>query len=237
MSHNAQIYEENKKEFKKKYQKSHPQVYDYCATWFDGPWCNWQIFRNRPGQANSNSNIESFNNVIKLDLNRKRLPMKAAILAIFEQIVYYSTEDKIFEKIPKFNRHTRELADSLIKSNFKQIRKDRIIFTNTFNGKKSKYTLTINDSKYLNNCSCECKYFVKHAVCMHLVAYSNLFNIDLFDSRYSKPLKNINFVKKNKRGAKKGGREKYGKALDKEADVVKNNVVKKTKILSKKKTK
>ena len=141
--------------------------------------------------------------------------MKAAIQAIFEQIIYYSTEYHEFEKVPKFNRKTRELADCLIKSNFKQIRKDRIVFTNTFEGKKSKYTITINDSNYLNKCSCECKYFVKHAVCMHLVAYSNLFNCDLFESRYSKPLKNVNFVKKNKRGPKKGGKEKYGKALDK----------------------
>ena len=55
---------------------------------------------------------------------------------------------------------------------------------------------------------------------MHLVAYSNLFNIDLFDCRYSKPLKKINSVKKNKRGPKKGGREKYGKALDKADEIV-----------------
>ena len=26
---------------------------------------NWQIYHNKPGQANTNSNIESFNNVIK----------------------------------------------------------------------------------------------------------------------------------------------------------------------------
>ena len=49
---------------------------------------------------------------------------------------------------------------------------------------------------------------------MHLEAYSNFFTLDLFGDKYSKPLKMINFVKKNKRGAK-NGREKYGKALDK----------------------
>ena len=54
--------------------------------------------------------------------------------------------------------------------------------TTYFKGANS-FKSTINDSTYLNNCSCECKYFVKHAVSMHLVAYSNFSNIDLFDSR------------------------------------------------------
>ena len=107
MSHNAQIYEENKKEFKKKYQKSHPQVYDYCATWFDGPWCNWQIFRNRPGQANSNSKIESFNNVLKRDyFERRKVPMRTAISKIFECIVYYSTEQSEFKTTPNVKTKT-----------------------------------------------------------------------------------------------------------------------------------
>jgi hypothetical protein len=88
MSHNLENFEENKKIFKNKYQKEYPEVYDYCATWLEGDWSNWQIYCNKPGQANSNSNIESFNNVIKIDMSRKKLTMKAAITAIFEQIVY-----------------------------------------------------------------------------------------------------------------------------------------------------
>ena len=50
---------------------------------------------------------------------------------------------------------------------------------------------------------------------MHLVAYSNLFECYLFGTRFSKPLKKLNFVKKLKRGAPKGGRPEYGKALTK----------------------
>ena len=214
MSINEKEYEENKKEFKKKYQKTHKEVYDYCAGWFSGVWSKWQIFRNRPGQANTNSNIESFNNAIKRDFNRKRVPMKQCLDELFEQIIYYSTEYPDFAKNPKFNRRTRELADQIAKKCFKVIRKDRIVYTNTSEGKTSKYNLTTNDNRYLNDCSCECSYFVKHAVCMHLVAYSNFFTLDLFVDKYSKPLKMINFVKTNKRCAKKGS-EKYGKALDK----------------------
>ena len=166
MSHNKDNYENNKKEFRKKWRKLNVDVYDYCSTWFEGDWCTWQIFRNKPGQANTNSNIESFNNTIKLDLSRKRLPMKAAINAIFEQIVYYSTEYEPFATIPKYNHQTRELADCLIKSNFRVIRPNKKIgYTGSFRGKESKYTLTLNDDNFVNRCNCTCKYFLKHASC------------------------------------------------------------------------
>ena len=119
-------------------EKINVDVYDYCLTWFEGEWSTWQIFRNKPGQANTNSNIESFNNTIKLDLSRKRLPMKAAIKAIFEQIVYYSTEYEPFAKIPKYNQKTRELADCLTKSNFRVVRPNKkIVYTGSFKGKES----------------------------------------------------------------------------------------------------
>ena len=45
---------------------------------------------------------------------------------------------------------------------------------------------------------------------MHLVAFCNLNNMELSGSRYNKPIKNDNFVFKEKRG-----RRKYGKALNK----------------------
>jgi hypothetical protein len=210
MSTSAEEYKENKKKFKKKYETQHKGVYDYCLTWFEGNWSNWQIFRNKPGQANTNSNIESFNNVIKVDLSRKRLPMKASINAIFEQIVYYSTEYSEFATIPKYNQTTKELADCLKAKNFKKFKNNRVIYEGVYEGKKSKYTLTFKDDQFVNNCSCECRYFLKHAVCMHLVAFCNLNNMELFGSRYNKPIKNDNFVFKEKRG-----RRKYGKALNK----------------------
>jgi hypothetical protein len=84
--------------------------------------------------------------------------MKAAIKAIFEQIVYYSTEYEPFAKIPKYNQKTRELADCLTKSNFRVVRPNKkIVYTGSFKGKESKYTLTLNDDNYLNRCNCSCK--------------------------------------------------------------------------------
>ena len=60
-------------------------------------------------------------------------------------------------------------------------------------------------------CYCSCKSFVKDAVCLHLVAISCLFNIDLFKGDYAnEPEK---FVQKTKKGKK---RTKYGHALDKD---------------------
>ena len=97
---------------------------------------------------------------------------------------------------------------------FQEIQKQSSI-EGVFEGKKSKYTLTFKDDEFVNNCSCECRYFLKHAVCMHLVTFCNLNNMELFGSRYNKPIKNNNFVFKAKRG-RKSGRTKYGKALDKD---------------------
>ncbi len=54
-------------------------------------------------------------------------------------------------------------------------------------------------------CSCTCKYFIKSAVCAHLVAYSNLNDLNLFGKAYSKPVKPLveKFISRNKKGAKK----------------------------------
>ena len=55
MSHNEATFKKNVLEFKKKYSKSHKAMYEYCATWFEGPWSNWQIYHSKPGLANTNS--------------------------------------------------------------------------------------------------------------------------------------------------------------------------------------
>ena len=140
------------------------------------------------------------------------MPMKTAISKIFEQIVYYSTSGPEFDLMPKYNNKTKELAFSLEKNNFKAIRRNQIIYK----GKQNKYKLFLNDERYHNRCSCECAYFIKHAVCMHLVGYSNLYNLNLFDIRYSKPIKPTNFVHKTKKGRKPGRPKLPGKALIKD---------------------
>ena len=56
--------------------------------------------------------------------------------------------------------------------------------------------------------------FFKACRVLHLVAFSNFNNMDLFGSRYTRPEKKTNFVIKKKRG-RTTGNEKYGKALNK----------------------
>ena len=72
--------------------------------------------------------------------------------------------------------------------------------------------------KYHNKYFCECPYFLKHAVCKHLVAYSNLYGLKLFDEKYFKLDKpsDKKFVTKNKKGPKTGRRKLAGKWGEKE---------------------
>ena len=84
-----------------------------------------------------------------------------------------------------------------------------------FSFKISKYKLTFEDKRYHNLCSCSCKYFLKHAICMHLVGYSNINGLNLFGDKYSKPDTRINFVHKTKKG-RKPGRKLAEKALVRE---------------------
>ena len=84
------------------------------------------------------------------------------------------------------------------------MRKDKVCC----NGRDSKHILLLNDKSALFKCSCSCKYFVKSAVCAHLVAYSSLNDLNLFDKRYYKE-KPKKFKSLTKRGRKKGGRPKH----------------------------
>ncbi len=61
------------------------------VPWFDGIWSNWMIHCSKPGLANTNLNIESFNNVLKRDyFERRKVLMRTALNKLFECITYYS---------------------------------------------------------------------------------------------------------------------------------------------------
>ena len=127
--------------------------------------------------------------------------MPSAIQKLMKIIVYYSTEFPEFESKPKYDKKTKEIANLYTRVNFKVIKSNKIRCT----GKNSSYILILNDKNSDTLCSCTCKYFIKSAVCAHLVAYSNLNDLNLFGKAYSKPIKPIleKFICKNKRGAKK----------------------------------
>jgi hypothetical protein len=207
MSHNEEAFKKNILDFKNKYSKTHKAMYEYCATWFDGMWSNWQIYHSQPGLANTNSNIESFNRTIKRFTNRRKLGMKASCEKLFELITYYSTEYYEFEEKPKYDKKIRDVAAFYTKNCFTVVRKDKICCQ----GRDSKHIILLNDKSSFFKCSCTCKYFVKSAVCAHLVAYSSLNYLNLFDKRYYKE-KPKKFKPLTKRGRKKAGRPKKAEA-------------------------
>ena len=204
----------NKLSFSKKYSKKEPSMYDYCTSWFNGEWSNWMIFCSKPGLANTNSNIESFNNVLKRDyFERRKVPMRTAISKIFECIVFYSTEFSEFKTRPEVKQKTLKLALGYTKANFKSaISNKNLIEYNGIMG--SKYKLTFNNTKiYQLGFGCTCSFFVKSAICSHLVAYDMIAGLKLFNIR-AKP---ETFVTKNKKGRKSNAiKNKIGKALEKD---------------------
>jgi hypothetical protein len=220
MSHNQADFNQNVVKFREKYKKNYRGCYEYCKTWFTGKWSNWQIYHNLPGQANTNSNIESFNNIIKKKFTlRTKLNMKAALKAIEKLIVYYSTEPEDFQTYPRFDSKIKETADKFSKANFKKITPTQYHYHSLVT--ETKFKLTINDPLCHAKCSCECKDFIKKGVCCHLVGLSSTHNLELYFGKYADAPKFVKdkFVCKTKKGRKRG-KPLYGKALEgKEDDV------------------
>jgi hypothetical protein len=197
MSIDEEEYEEMKLEFKKFYSKKFPDMYEYInAQWFSSDFNKWQIFRNNPGFANTNSNIESFNNVIKRDFTgRRKLSVKVALDKINDMIEYYSTNYLEFQFKPAFDRKMLSNAKKLSDSNFKKIKSDKI----SYKGSKNNHVIKLNDRECFKNYSCNCRTFLKSGVCTHLLGYSIINNLNIYDE--NEILKrNDNFVQRNKRG-------------------------------------
>lgn len=133
-------FKEKLKSFKTKYQINYPELYDYInEQWFENVFNKWQIYQNEPGYANSNSNVESFNNVIKRDFtSRRRLSIKAALEKIGQVIVYNSTKGPQFETRPKFDNKIKSIAEKFSNSNYKVIRKNKLI---SYIGKNNKFQI------------------------------------------------------------------------------------------------
>ena len=66
-----------------------------------------------------------------------------------------------------------------------------------YRGKTNIFEINLKDS------SCKCQDFVKDAVCFHMIAYSNLYDLDIFESCYSTKPKNFAIQPKRGRPKKK----------------------------------
>ena len=52
-------------------------------------------------------------------------------------------------------------------------------------GVNNKFKLQLNNKSCFNNCSCNYESFIKEAVCMHLLGYSTIHDLDLCGEAYS----------------------------------------------------
>ena len=68
-----------------------------------------------------------------------------------------------------------------------------------YSGVKNVHDIRTDDKRCYKLCSCNCSGFVKWALCPHIVAYSNTFQLDIFGKEYRKAAA---FVSKIKKGAK-----------------------------------
>ena len=204
MSMNEQEYQSLLVEFKRKYSSAHKAMYDYIiAEWVDrnDHRCNWQIFRNSVGLANTNSPIESFNKTLKEQFfERVIISLGAAIDKLDDIISYYSNnKERKFTRQPKFVKYYHELALTLTKNNFR-VRSDPTKVKYTC--EKNTYLIDLNDNSNYRNWSCSCKYFLKDGICMHLIGYSWLTDNHIF-VKYPNPYTPKNFAINTKRGRQK----------------------------------
>ena len=88
---------------------------EYFQTqWLVAPFNRWQIFRNLPGYANTNSNIESFNATVKRDIiERIKISVSGTFLKMKALIIFYSTTNaKPFATMPAFYKKLKKIAEN-----------------------------------------------------------------------------------------------------------------------------
>jgi hypothetical protein len=186
-----------------KYEKNHRDMYDYIYnSWINTKdhTCNLQIFRNRAGFANTNSNLESFNARLKTDFFNRIVRTIGGVLLVFieELIPYLSDNCKKFKTYPKYVKKTEIKALTLTKENFSKKDKNSYLYQ----GKSNRFTIKLNVSaKYHSNVSCECASFVKNGVCLHLVGFSWLYKKSFY-TNYSNDPKSFAISMKRGRPAK-----------------------------------
>jgi hypothetical protein len=174
MSKSEKEYEKKISRFKTHW-KNENRVVEYVESWLRGRFSNWQIFNNPTGWASTNSNIESFNATIKRDFTfRKRYSVFMSINVIVDMIVYYSTHTQIFNTTARFNKKVHLLAKELASGKYTKL---------------DKYTVVHADKYHINlkTKSCNCRYFLKHAVCSHILGYmyKKYENATWFDEKYT----------------------------------------------------
>lgn len=197
---NMESYKISKKSFAKKWSTIEPAMYNYIREqWLIDVFSKWQVFRNLPGYANTNSNIESWNATYKRDYSRRvRQSVLRACTTIFKTIKFNSQiKNNKFQVRPAFDKEIKKAALIVKKIQFKQLNRHTVEYTGLINGTKA--ILSLSDPDCYKSCNCSCFQFQKWAICIHVVAFSNINKHDWYGAKFRQPDK---FEIKSKRGAK-----------------------------------
>ena len=105
--------------------------------------------------------------------------MISSCTKLFNCIIYYSqTNNNIWHQSPKFDQKVKDRALKLGKKCFSKLGKTGKKFR--YSGVKNVHDIRTDDKRCYKLCSCNCSGFVKWALCPHIVAYSNTFQLDKF---------------------------------------------------------
>jgi len=141
--------------------------------------------------------VESFNRQIKSFTQKKKLSIFGMLDKCSEMVHYYSTvQADSFNEYPRYIDSLNNLAKKIDKSLFKKVT----------NIKFSYKRWIINKTEQ----TCSCRGFLKHAICPHSLALSQIKDWNWFGPKYQ--TRSNEFVYKNKKGAKKGSRYKKSKS-------------------------
>jgi len=221
MSRNESEYLNNLSTFEDKYSTHHHAMFEYFdKQWIEGVFNNWQIYQNEPGFCNTNSNMESFNATVKRDFTKRFQMSILKTLRILSDLTNYYSKPKnnTFNYTPRSSGHffteTKLRAERIAKKCF--VTKDAKVF---YTGANNNFKLRLDDTRCHKKFSCNCSNFIKWAICLHVVAYSNLNDLNFYGAKWKQPEK---FVPKMKKGAKskngstQGRHSKASKALSKD---------------------
>jgi hypothetical protein len=199
-STSEEIYKERLDEFKEKWNEHEAMMTYMNEQWFTGVFNQWQIYLNDPGYANTNSNNESFNSTFKSDYTKFcKCSILSACKKILECITYYSNSaNNVWNTCPRYDKDLKERAKAIDFSCFIKVGGKKSPKSYIYKGPSSQYEIKLDDQRCFKSISCSCPYFIKWAICKHLIAYSNMTMLDLFGAKYRQPDR---FVRKIKKGA------------------------------------
>ena len=97
-----------------------------------------------------------------------------------EKIVnYYSSNDIEFKKFPRYSAKIHQLASLKVLEDFKPISKNQFKISKLNCSGHNNFKIDISKK------SCTCPFWLKHAICSHSLAFSNLKELSWFGPAYS----------------------------------------------------